>query len=202
MRHCMRMYGWIWNISVTQYKEICRNICRVRVVCSNRLENGIRVRQQVDSQKYVRISKNMWVGKIIFGVTPRWQLHLRNCAHRSRKHFIFPKVKFDETNENLVTTKENVCRFRMKNFTKEANFFKGLCKKALLMISKFIDLGSLMSWARGNSCIGGAWSLYLFSNNLSVVTNSTIPSLTLKKKHNAIAYHHTTRLERQLPWVS
>ena len=32
----------------------------------------------------------------------------------------------------------------MKNFTKQAKFFKGICKKALLMISKFIDLGSLM----------------------------------------------------------
>ena len=32
----------------------------------------------------------------------------------------------------------------MKNFSKQANFFKGICKKALLMISKFIDLGSLM----------------------------------------------------------
>ena len=62
----------------------------------------------------------------------------------SRKDFIFPKVIFDETKENLVTTKENKCRFRMKNFTKEANFFKGICKKPLLMISKFIDLGSLM----------------------------------------------------------
>jgi hypothetical protein len=29
----------------------------------------------------------------------------------------------------------------------------------------------------------------VFSNNKSVVTNSTIPTSTLKKKHNAIAYH-------------
>ena len=30
---------------------------------------------------------------------------------------------------------------------------------------------------------------YLFGDNLSVVTNTTIPSSSLKKKHNAIAYH-------------
>ena len=30
---------------------------------------------------------------------------------------------------------------------------------------------------------------YLFGDNLSVITNTTIPSSTLKKKHNAIAYH-------------
>ena len=30
---------------------------------------------------------------------------------------------------------------------------------------------------------------YLFGDSLSVVTNTTIPSSTLKKKHNAIAYH-------------
>ena len=30
---------------------------------------------------------------------------------------------------------------------------------------------------------------YLFGDNLSVITNSTIPSSTLKKRHNAIAYH-------------
>jgi hypothetical protein len=29
-----------------------------------------------------------------------------------------------------------------------------------------------------------------FCDNQSVVTNSTIPTSTLKKKHNAIAYHH------------
>ena len=149
MRHCMSMYGWIWPISVAQYKELWRNICRVRVVCSNGLGNGIWVRQQVDSHKYVRISKNMWVGKIIFGVTRRWQLYFRKCTHISKKDFIFLKVKFDETKENLVTTKKNVCRFRMKNFSKQANFFKGICKKALLMISKFIDLGSLMHHTPG-----------------------------------------------------
>ena len=30
---------------------------------------------------------------------------------------------------------------------------------------------------------------YLFGDNKSVVTNTTLPSSTLKKKHNAIAYH-------------
>ena len=30
---------------------------------------------------------------------------------------------------------------------------------------------------------------YLFGDNQSVVTNTTLPSSTLKKKHNAIAYH-------------
>ena len=136
---------------MAQHKEIWRKICRVRVVCSNGLGNGIRIRHQVDSHKYVRISKNMWVGKIIFGVTRRWQLYFRKCTHISKKDFIFLKVKFDETKENLVTTKKNVCRFRMKNFTKQANFFKGICKKALLMISKFIDLGSLMPCTCGGS---------------------------------------------------
>ena len=31
--------------------------------------------------------------------------------------------------------------------------------------------------------------LYLLGDNKSVVTNTTLPSSTLKKKHNAIAYH-------------
>ncbi len=30
----------------------------------------------------------------------------------------------------------------------------------------------------------------VFCDNKSVVTNSTIPTSTLKKKHNSIAYHH------------
>jgi hypothetical protein len=29
-----------------------------------------------------------------------------------------------------------------------------------------------------------------FCDNKSVVTNATIPTLTLKKKHNSIAYYH------------
>ena len=32
----------------------------------------------------------------------------KKLAHSSMKHFIFPKDKFDETKEKLVTTKENV----------------------------------------------------------------------------------------------
>ena len=34
---------------------------------------------------------------------------------------------------------------------------------------------------------------YMFRDNMSVVTNTTLPSSSLKKKHNAIAYHHQVR---------
>ena len=115
----MSMYGWIWNISVAQDKEMCRNMCRVWVVCSNRLANSIRV--ATSASRFTEIGENL---KTNIWVTPRWQLYLRNWAHRSRKHFIFPKVKFDETKEKLVTTKENVCRFQMKILLKSQTFLK------------------------------------------------------------------------------
>ena len=57
---------------------------------------------------------------------PRWQLFFCKWAHSSMKRFIFPKVKFDETKEKLVTTKENVWGFQEKK-SKEPNFFNGIC---------------------------------------------------------------------------
>ena len=41
----------------------------------------------------------------------------------------------------------------------------------------------------GRVYLSGGGASYMFRDNMSVITNATLPLLCLKKKHNAIAYH-------------
>ena len=75
--------------------------------------------------------------------------------------------------------------FSKKQNTMECATFGSEFVAARIAIDQLIDLKYTL-WMFGAPLDGLGW---MFGDNESVITNSTIPSSTLKKLHNALSYH-------------